>query len=181
MQWWNPQTKTKPLQLRNTFLFQILHVHQFFITEINSLFILSIYKIRITKRICHWFFNWEVFTIYYIITVHIYIYIYNKKWYKFWLLPTETWMKGKQILLLILPHNSLPPCSFHRPVPSFSLRVPARPGLEEPRTLFLFSPPEQLRHAMLKRCGRVRLMEASLNDNPAQTLEADIRLVCQIC
>lgn len=36
-------------------------------------------------------------------------------------------MKRKQISPLILPHNSLPPCSFHRLVPSFSLRVSARP------------------------------------------------------
>lgn len=51
--------------------------------------------------------------------------IYKKK--RFWPHPSEAWMKGKQISPLILPHNSLPPCSFHRLVPSFSLRVSARP------------------------------------------------------
>lgn len=49
--------------------------------------------------------------------------IYKKK--RFW--PSEAWIKGKQISPLILPHNSLPPCSFHRLVPSFSLHVSACP------------------------------------------------------
>lgn len=87
--------------------------------------------------LCHSTFYLDGSTVYYLTSsLHIkkkkkeYIKKKNLTIYKekrFWPQPSEAWMKGKQISPLILPHNPLPPCSFHQLVPSFSLRVSARP------------------------------------------------------